>query len=96
VWAEAAVLAENPVADERLARVRPLVAENPVADAMVNRTAAHASADRDGMLAAAAALEAAGCRYQWARTLVLADGEERAIGKKALSEMGATPMAEPG
>jgi predicted ATPase/DNA-binding CsgD family transcriptional regulator len=96
LWAEAAVLAEHPEADERLARVRPLVAENPVADAMVNRTAAHASADRDGMLAAAAALEAAGCRYQWARTLVLADGEERAIGKKALSEMGATPMAEPG
>jgi hypothetical protein len=47
------------------------------------------------LLAAAAALEAAGCRYQWARTLVLAGGADRARGEAALAAMGATPMAVP-
>lgn len=96
LWAEAAVLAKHAEAEQRLARARPLVAENPVADAVVDRAAAQLSGDRDGVLAAAADLELAGCRYQWARTLVLAGGEERAIGERALSEMGATPMAVPG
>ena len=45
------------------------------------------------MLAAAERLSAAGCRYQWARTLVLADGPERARGEDELTAMGATPMA---
>jgi tetratricopeptide (TPR) repeat protein len=95
LWAEAAALAEHPDAKERLARARPLVAENPVAAAVVDRAAAQLSADRDGVLKAGTALEVAGCRYQWARSLVLAGGKERAIGERALSEMGATPMAVP-
>jgi len=47
----------------------------------------------DGMLAAADRLNAAGCRYQWARTLVLAGGPERARGEDELAAMGAAPMA---
>jgi len=47
----------------------------------------------DGMLAAAERLNAAGCRYQWARTLVLAAGPERARGEDELAAMGAVPMA---
>ena len=66
---------------------------NPIALAIVERSAALAAADRDGALAAAERLSAAGCRYQWARTLVLADGPERAHGEAELAAMGATPMA---
>jgi hypothetical protein len=95
LWAESAVLAEHPDAAERLARAGPLVAENPVTRAVVGRAAALQVSDRAGMLRAAVALESAGCRYQWARTLVLAGGDERAVGEKALTGMGATPMAEP-
>ena len=43
----------------------------------------------------AAALEAAGCRYQWARTLVFIGGEQRAHGESMLATMGATPMVWP-
>jgi hypothetical protein len=38
-------------------------------------------------------LSAAGCRYQWARTLVLAGGPEQAWGEDELAAMGAAPMA---
>ena len=58
----------------------------------MERSAALASGDRDGMLAAAERLSAAGCRYQWARTLVLADGPERARGERELAAMKASPM----
>jgi hypothetical protein len=92
LWAEAAVLAGDPAAD-RIGRARRCVAGNPIALAIVDRSAALASGDRDGMLAAAERLSAAGCRYQWARTLVLADGPERARGEDELTAMGATPMA---
>ena len=51
--------------------------------------------DRDGLIAAAAALQDAGCRYQWARTLVMLGGEDRSRGESALAEMGAAPMAWP-
>ena len=44
---------------------------------------------------AAATLEAAGCRYQWARTLVAMGGAERARGEAELAAMGATVMAWP-
>ena len=47
---------------------------------------------RNGLSAAAAALKDAGCRYQWARTLVFIGGEERVQGEAALAAMGATPM----
>ena len=47
---------------------------------------------RGGMLAAAER-QAAGLRYQWARTLVLAGGPERVRGEDELAAMGAAPMA---
>ena len=93
LWAEAAVIAGDPAAAERLGRARRYVAGNPVALAIVDRAAALAAADRAGLLAAAERLRAAGCRYQWARTLVLAGGPERAAGQDELAAMGATPMA---
>jgi hypothetical protein len=93
VWAEAAVLAGHPAAADRIGRARRWAAGNPIALAIVDRSAAVASGDRDGMLAAAQRLSAAGCRYQWARTLVLAGGAGRARGEDELAAMGATPMA---
>jgi hypothetical protein len=100
VWAEAAVLAGLPEAAVRIGRARRCAAGNPVALAIVERSAALATAgrsgvlaDRDGVMAAADRLGAAGCRYQWARTLVLAGGPERARGEDELAAMGATPMA---
>jgi predicted ATPase/DNA-binding SARP family transcriptional activator/DNA-binding CsgD family transcriptional regulator len=93
VWAEAAVLAGDPAAADRISRARRLSAGNPIALAMVDRSAAFARGDRDGMLAAARRLSAAGCRYQWARTLILAGGPQRARGEDELAAMRAAPMA---
>jgi hypothetical protein len=90
LWVEAAVLADQPDAPERVRAVRPVIADNPVAAALVDRAAALGAGDRGGVLAAARALEAAGCRYQWARSLVLAGGADRERGISALSAMGAT------
>ena len=94
LWAEAAVLAGHGDAGRRLRRARLVTMGNPVAAAIVDRAAALAG-DRDGLVPAAAALAAAGCRYQWARTLVFIGGEERARGESALAAMGATVMAWP-
>jgi predicted ATPase/DNA-binding CsgD family transcriptional regulator len=93
LWAEAAVLAGHPAAAGRIGRARRCAAVNPIALAIVERSAALPAGDRDGVLAAAARLRTAGCRYQWARTLVLAGGPERARGEDELAAMGATPMA---
>ena len=93
LWAEAAVLAGDPAAVVRIGRARRCAAGNPIALAIVDRSAALAAGSRDGMLAAAERLNAAGCRYQWARTLVLAGGPERARGEDELAAMGAAPMA---
>lgn len=92
---EAAVLGGpgDPAALVRWAR--PWTADNPIADAIVDRAAALAAGDRAGLLAAATALAATGCRYQHARTLVLAGGPERDEGLAVLAAAGATPMAEP-
>ena len=97
LWAEAAVLTEHPDAADRVRRARPMSADNPIAAAIVERAAAlHVpGGDRDAMGAAGAALNAAGCRYQWARTLVLLGGTDRARGVAALASMRATPMAVP-
>jgi predicted ATPase/DNA-binding CsgD family transcriptional regulator len=94
LWAEAAVVAGHGDAGGRLRRARLVTMGNPVAAAIVDRAAALAG-DRDGLVPAAAALAAAGCRYQWARTLVFIGGEERARGESALAAMGATAMAVP-
>jgi len=95
LWAEAAVLANLPDAAERIERARLSVAANPVTAAMVDRAAALATGDTDGLAAAAEALEPTGCRYQWARTLVLAGGEHRVAGEAMLRDMGAVPMVVP-
>ncbi|RIQ21082.1 ATP-binding protein [Jiangella rhizosphaerae] len=89
VWAEAAVLADLPDAAERVGRARPFTTDNVVAAAVVDRTAALAGRDRDGVLAAAETLDAAACRYQWARSLLLAGGEHRSRGARALADLGA-------
>jgi predicted ATPase/DNA-binding CsgD family transcriptional regulator len=93
LWAEAAVLAGDPAAASRISRARLCAAGNPIALAIVDRSAALACGDRNGMLAAAQRLNAAGCRYQWARTLILAGGPERARGEDELAAMGAIAMA---
>ena len=68
-----------------------------IATAIVDRAAAldGRDGDRGGLTAAAAALEDAGCRYQWARTLVFIGGEQRARGESVLATMGAMPMVWP-
>jgi hypothetical protein len=40
-------------------------------------------------------VDAAGCRYQCARTLVLAGGPSAEDAERILSAMGVTPMAVP-
>jgi predicted ATPase len=91
-WAEAALLAGRPDAADRLVRARLAGAGNPVAEALNDRTRALAAGDRQGLLDDAAALDGLGCRYQRARTLVLAGGDARAAGEKALAALGATPL----
>jgi predicted ATPase len=92
LWAEAAVLTRHPGAADRIRRARLATADNPIAAAVVGRAAALAVGDRPEMLATAAVLLAAGCRYQWARTLTFAGGQERERGQAAMAGMGATPM----
>ena len=99
LWAEAAVLTKHEDGAVRIHRARLATGDNPIAAAIVDRAAALAG-DRDGLIPAAAALAAAalaaaGCRYQWARTLVFIGGQERVRGQEALAAMGATPMAWP-
>ncbi|HST83728.1 MAG TPA: LuxR C-terminal-related transcriptional regulator [Kineosporiaceae bacterium] len=97
LWAEAAMLSGHQDAATRIRRARLATAGNPIATAIVDRAAAWGDpdGDRDGLTAAAAALEDAGCRYQWARTLVFLGGEHRAHGESMLATMGATVMVWP-
>ncbi len=90
--AEAVVLARHPDAHDRLAAARAMVAGHPVASAIVERAAALYSNDRGRLLAAAAAFDAAGSRYQWARTLGLVGGDEATIAAAAFADLGITPM----
>ena len=94
LWAEAAVVTGHPDAAARIGRARMVTRDNPVAAAIVARAEA-LRGDRGGLAPAAAALAAAGCRYQWARTLVLIGGADRGRGESALAAMGATAMAWP-
>ena len=93
VWAEVAVLAELADRRQRLDRARFIVVHNPIASAIVDRADALDTGDTDRLLAAADALDVAGCRYQQARTLVFAGGEARAEGEAIMAAIGATPMA---
>jgi hypothetical protein len=96
LWAESAVLAGHPEAAGRLARARLSTVDNPITLAIVERAVALAAGDREAVLATARRLRAAGCRYQWARTLVLAGGPERTHGEDELAAIGATPMVPVG
>jgi len=100
LWAEAAVLSGHQDAGPRVHQAGLVAADNPIATAIVDRAAALASragpgGDRARLMAAATALHDAGCRYQWARTLVFIGGKQRARGELVLASMGATPMAWP-
>ena len=100
LWAEAAALSRHEDAADRIRRARLMTTGNPIATAIVDRAAALDGRDgqadgRDGLTAAAAGLQDAGCRYQWARTLVFIGGEHRARGESVLARMGATPMVWP-
>ncbi|HEU5333630.1 MAG TPA: LuxR C-terminal-related transcriptional regulator [Actinocrinis sp.] len=103
LWAEAAALSGHEDTAVRIQQARLTAAGNPIATAIVERAEImHAqggsrsgSSSRASLSAVAAALEDAGCRYQWARTLVLIGGQQRALGECALAEMGATPMVWP-
>ncbi|MFD4181410.1 ATP-binding protein [Rhodococcus sp. NPDC058514] len=91
--AEAAVLAGHSDAGDRLAEARAIVAGNPVAGAIVERADALLAEDRERLLATADAFDAAGCRYQSARTRVLAGGDHAARGAAELADLGLAPMA---
>ncbi|MCZ7438805.1 hypothetical protein O7598_20500 [Micromonospora sp. WMMC241] len=91
--AEAAVLAGSPGARVHLTEARIVVAGNTVAEAMVRRAEALLDGDQRTLLAVADAFDAAGCRYQSARTLVLAGGVEAARGVAELGNLGLTPAA---
>jgi predicted ATPase/DNA-binding CsgD family transcriptional regulator len=93
VWAEAGVLAGLPDRRSRIDRARFIVRSNPVAAAMVERAPPSPPAPRDRLLAAAATLNAAGCLYQCARTLLFAGGDDRSEGEIMLEAIGAAPMA---
>jgi hypothetical protein len=98
LWAEAAVLTRQPDVTSRIRRARLATVDNPIAAAIVARAEAltgERAGDRAGLAPAAEALSAAGCRYQWARTLVATGGAERARGQAELDAMGATVMAWP-
>ncbi|MET8157788.1 LuxR C-terminal-related transcriptional regulator [Sphaerisporangium sp. NPDC005289] len=69
---EAAVLAGSPDARDRVAEARTVVAGNPVAEALVERAQALLDHDQERLLATVDAFDTAGCRYQSARTLLLA------------------------
>jgi hypothetical protein len=92
VWAEAAVLADRADRSERIERAKLVIGHNPIARAIVDRAQAIATHDSARLPAIAAALDIAGCRYQHARTLVLAGGEARAEGEAIMAAIGATPM----
>lgn len=91
--AEAAVLAGSPDARRRLAAARTLTTGNPVAGAVVERADALLDGDSTRLLATADAFDAAGCRYQSARTRILAGGEHATRGAAVLADLGLAPMA---
>ncbi|MEO3796990.1 LuxR C-terminal-related transcriptional regulator [Nonomuraea sp. B10E15] len=91
--AEAAVLAGSSGAGAAVTEARTVVAGNPVATALVERAQALLDSDQERLLATADALDAAGCRYQSARTLVLAGGDHAARGQAALAGLGLAPVA---
>jgi predicted ATPase/DNA-binding CsgD family transcriptional regulator len=93
--AEAAVLTGQSDAGERLVRAREITEYNPIATAIIDRAQAVLTANHDALLTAAAALDAAACPYQQARTLVFAGGDEQVEGLSMMTAMGvSTPPLE--
>jgi hypothetical protein len=93
-YVEAAALAGSPDARDRIARARPIARPNPTVAALLDRAEALLDGDAERLAALAAALEDSGCRYQWARTLVLAGGALAERGRTEMAALGAAPMAE--
>ncbi|MGQ4362906.1 ATP-binding protein [Streptomyces sp. SAS_272] len=93
VRAEASTLAGHPDARERIGAARGLVAGNPVATAQLDRCEALLDGDRARLLTVAAAFEAAGSRYQAARTLLLAGDAHATAGGASLAGLGLAPRA---
>jgi len=91
--AEAAVLARDPGAARHLVQAKAAADRNPIAGALTQRAEALLREDRAALISAAAAFTRASYPYQRARTLILAGGDQRAIGEGQLAAMGATPMA---
>lgn len=90
---EAVVLAGESRASDLIAAAEADVAASPVAAALTRRVWALHNDDRTAMRQAAEAMDAAGCRYQWGRTLVLMGGVAAETGRDALAAMWAAPMA---
>jgi len=93
--AEAAVLAGAPSARARVTEAQEIVAGNPVASALVDRARALLDGDLEALPPVAAAFDAAGCRYQSARTLLLAGDDHAEPATKTLRTLGLTPPASP-
>ena len=94
LWAEGAALGQAPDIAERVERARFVTIGNPVAAPLVERAAQLAGGrDPTRLQQLAAHLEAAGCHYQAARTLVFAGGDARRDGEARLVSLGAAPMA---
>jgi hypothetical protein len=89
LWAESAVLSGAPDAAERVVAAGRSTVGNPIAEALVERAGALLAGDAAAVLATAEPLLAAGCRYQAARSLLLAGGEPAGRGRAALVELGA-------
>jgi len=89
---EAAVLADCPDTGKLIEAAKVETARNPLATALVQRAGALMTGDRTALLATADMFAKAGCRYQMARTLVLAGGQASTTGRAALAEMGAAAM----
>ena len=96
LWVEAAVLAGDPQARARIAQARPIARPNPTVDLLLDRAEALLDRDHDRLVRVADALEGSACRYQRARTLVLAGGDLAERGRAEMAALGAAPMAEPG
>lgn len=90
--AEAAALSAVSEAGDIVAGARSTLAGNPIADAIVERADAVLHRDRPRLLATVTAFESAGCRYQAARSLVLAGGDEARRGQQMLANLGFAPM----
>jgi predicted ATPase/DNA-binding CsgD family transcriptional regulator len=93
--AEAAALAGHGEARRRIEQARPMGQANPTVTALIDRAAALADGETDPLVGLAELLARTGCRYQHARTLVLAGGEHAVEGRRLMAALGAEPMAEP-